>query len=181
MVADGFLFFRPALVQWLLFYPSGSSLLSMYIALILVDVRVKRPRVPFTFVTGVQEVRGRDRPQRVLAQAQGDRGARGTAAHPGHQRRRQAERGGGRLSLHLCDDFTIIITHRGTLLPAYGWLCLASKGYVALFLETDLTICSSLSAKMRSNRSVRLISCRELLFRWWLQGTRICRGACGIT
>lgn len=49
----------------------------------------------------VQEVRGRDRPQRVLAQAQGDRRAGGTAPHPRHQRRRQAQCGGGRLSLEL--------------------------------------------------------------------------------
>lgn len=40
----------------------------------------------------LQEVRGRDRPQRVLAQAQGDRGAGRTAPHPRHQRRRQAQR-----------------------------------------------------------------------------------------
>lgn len=45
-----------------------------------------------TYLLGLQEVRGRDRPQRVLAQAQGDRGAGRTAPHPRHQRRRQAQR-----------------------------------------------------------------------------------------
>lgn len=76
-------------------------------------VRVS-PTSCHTFVVRAQEVRGRDRPQRVLAQAQRDRGARGTAPHPRHQRWRQAERGGGRLSLcPLCHDSTIVMRRGG--------------------------------------------------------------------